>query len=276
MKFKAGTCWGVFAGSLLVAGAQGGCSGGSNGWNQPSSTPMEVGSVSVFDAKVTFYSVTLDGHTDIGMSETGSAFAKRTLVAPLMAQGLTTQEIYLALAPEGAPAPPALVAAQADEAAALNRSADVRHVTVDTTALAEKSLTSCENAIIGTTPPGGAGYYWQLAPYGLGNTGAYTFTNSCGVELWGGCGYYSTDWFIFGGCNEGSTSVDLYAFEEYGRNCTIHYISGNPTVMPVNYYYYWYWHNPGGAMYDIETYNPQSGACSQSSNKYDLVIGDQQ
>ena len=133
MQFIVRKCSIAFAGALLVTIASlGGCGAGTtSSKGELSSTPSEVGSVTAFDATVTFYSVTHSGKTEIGMRETGSAFAKRLLVAPLLAQGLTSQEIYLALAPPGAVAPPELGAAQADEAAAMRRSAELRHAVVD-------------------------------------------------------------------------------------------------------------------------------------------------
>jgi hypothetical protein len=273
MTFTAGRIGLVaFAGAALVAiGTVGGCSGGptsvgSGVSSHPSSNPTEVASVTAFDVKVTFYSQTLNGNTDIGMLETGSAFSKNLLVAPLLRQRLTTQEIYLALAPQGAIAPPALVAAQAAEAAAMNRSAEVRHVTVDSSQFVEKSLTSCENAILGTTPPDGSEYVWVLA-YG------YSFTDVCESFQYPNLGYpcsYTTDWIIAGGCNESSTvTIGVGAFEYYGSgtSCANSEGIGSYNMAP-GYYAYWYWHNTGGAEY----WAYASGS-NCTTSQYDMLIG---
>ncbi|HLK39825.1 MAG TPA: hypothetical protein VKU41_23875 [Polyangiaceae bacterium] len=225
---------------------------------------MEIDSVSVLDAKVTFYSAIVDGKTDIGMLETGSAFSKHMIVAPLLAQRLTTQEIYLALAAQGATAPPALVAAQADEAAAMGRSAEVRRVTVDTSQFVEKSLAWCENLILGKSAPDGSAYYWSLFS---GNT----YSNQCGAQYYptstgyGSCNQ-TTDWVIMGGCNEGSTTVYIGASEQYGSTCSNGYSIGTYNMAP-GYYAYWYWKNTGGAWYDVGT----AGTCPGAN--YDMLMG---
>jgi hypothetical protein len=263
---------------LVAIGALGGCGATSGATDTegepvpssaPSAAPTEVGSVSAFDAKVTFYSVTVNGHTDIGMMETASAFAKGRLVAPLLAQGLTTQEIYLALAPEGATAPPALVAAQADEAVSMRRSAEVRHVTVDSSQLVEKSLTACESTIASSiAPPNGAGFFWGI-------DGARTYTNSYGSQYTGHNCTYTTDWVILGACNETSVSLNISAGAFYGNSCgSLFYASGSSNGVPMGGFQSvaWYFRNLGGAEYFIGT--PASDHVS--GTQYDLVVGTEQ
>jgi len=263
MRLVVRKCSVAFAGTVLVAiGTLGGCSGGSNsgaqgshGAGHPSLAPTEVASISAFNAKVTFLSVTLNGKTEIGIMETGSAFAKRALVAPLLAKGLTSQEIYLALAPEGATAPPALVGAHADEAAAMSRSAEVRHVTVDTSALLEKDLASCESAIIGTTPPDGSQYYWANTT----NSQYSTYNSNCVAYPYntdGTCDHFTNDWVISGACNE-SSSVTAYIFlqeawnPDQWFNCQSTYTIADDVAMAPYTYYYWYWHNFNDAAYSL-------------------------
>jgi hypothetical protein len=276
-KKWSGSC----AAAMAVATVSlGGCSGGTgsngDGSGQPSSGPTEVGSVSVFDAKVTFYSRTLTGNTEIGMLETGSAFAKARLVSPLLDQGLTTQEIYLALAPKGAAAPPALVAAQAFEAARMGRSAEVRHVTVDGSALVEKGLLACESAIFtGTPPPDGSQYHWSVdTSFGGGIVTDCTSLDFPGSS-YGVCTNTTTDWVIMGGCNDGSGTIFIRVIEGYGGangsgNCNDFYEIGSYN-MATNYYAYWYWSNSGGASYDIAT--TSAGACSGLN--YDMLIANE-
>jgi hypothetical protein len=247
---------------IVAVGSVGGCGNATNNGIKrnadigPASGITEVGSLSVSDTTVTFYSETRDGAATIGMSESGSAFAKSTLVAPLLAKRLTTQEIYLALAPTGAVVPPALVLAQESEATMMGRSVDVQHVAVNAAALVEKDLVSCQTAILGGTTPDGGDTVWT-------SYGGSAYTNQCG-NLYGTC---STDWWILGGCNTGKTTI-LLAAEENGSGCEINEPIGSANNLP-GHYHYWYWHNSSSANYEIIAYpNPNC-----SPNAYDLVIG---
>jgi hypothetical protein len=239
---------------VVAVAALGGCSGGPTGAGTDVgshvSSPTEVASVSAFDRTVTFYSATLNGQTNIGMREIGSAFNNRALVAPLLAQRLTTLEVYLALAPPGATPPPALVAAQAGEAASMGRGAEIRLVTVDSSQLVQKSLSSCESMIFADQPPPGGGeYVWSIVP----NAGTFTSNMSLGGNTCPG----SNTWVIMGGCNAGSVgSVTIYA-QEFYNNCTDLYTIGEYT-MDVDYYAYWYWSNGNYGSYDVLTNNCES------------------
>lgn len=270
-----GSCLGVtVASASSCSGPVEGRSDVFHGESTEQAGPTAVADVAVADAKVTFYVRTQNGHTDVGMLESGSAYAKNTIVAPLLAQRLTTQEIFLALAPAGSVVPPALVAAQAEEAAAFGRSADVRRVVIDPTALIEKSLTSCENAILGTTPPGGSEFAWAAFEAGnFDNSGsAWTYQyptynqQNCSASS-----NYTTDWAIMGGCNESSTTVNFMAIE--GWNCYngYNYINGSGgTTLSNGYYAYWYWQaGTGGANYTLYSL-VASGATTWN---YDMLIG---
>jgi hypothetical protein len=277
MRFTIGSGCVPFTGAVLVAiVAMGGCGSGPTGDGTDVSSRSsnlaasltEVGSVSVSDAKVTFYSLTRSGHTDVGMMESGSAFATRTLVAPLLAQRLTTQEIYLALAPNGTAPPPALVAAQADEAAAMGRSAEVQHVTLDTSVLVEKDATWCKNLVYSARPPpdGNNPYFW--------NTDISQYISGQGTSYWypfSGPGNYTDEWVIVGACNEGSASVRLW-FAEFGQGASGDWVTGqNGTVMPSGYYAYWYWRNPGGAYYWWQG----KAEYPASTGQWDMILGNE-
>jgi hypothetical protein len=249
MKAIVRTCSGAVVGAFFVAiGSLGGCavssdgsSAGGEASSTPSSTPTEVASVTAFGAKVTFYSVTMDGKTDIGMGETGSAYASRGLVAPLLSQRLTTLEIYLALATEGATPPPALLAAHADEAVAMGRATEVQHVTIDPSVFVEKNLYTCATAILGTG-------FTFVSGFDQSMSGGRCLINSF-IPYSGLC-IPTTKWVVFGGCKE---SVDLTpmwvnAVENY-NNCTNDYQILRGAEIDPGYYHYWYWHNTGGAVY---------------------------
>jgi hypothetical protein len=218
------------AGAVLFASAAlGGCGDeGSTalGSSQPSNL-TEVGSLSAAGVTVTFYSASVNGKSHIGIRENGSAFAKSSPIAALVAQGLTTQEIYLALAPDGAAAPPALVAAQADEAVVLHRSADIRHVTVDKSAVVPKSLAACETRLFSDLAPP-YGFRWSAGPSGTFSNAAYEGLNE------------TTFWVLLGACNESTVPVDLYGMAE----ATWYYFVPIETwiaTMGAYQYYNWYW-----------------------------------
>jgi hypothetical protein len=199
-----------------------------------------VASLTAYDRTINFYSATLpNGETNIGISERGSAYDDLPLVGTLMRGKLTSQEVYLALAPEGATAPPELVAAQDQEAAALGRSAEVQHATVPTE-LTQKNWTaqSCANAIgFGST------FYWATVT---------SYSNTTNADLYypgNGSSCQETKGEIWmGTCNAGSNTYDWYETEYYNSCQTEYVIDSRSTVQPGQYYYY-YWTNSGGAEY---------------------------
>jgi hypothetical protein len=264
---------------LLTLGGLGGCgSAASDGVSQisPGSTdagrrtasqapPTEVESITAYGKTVTFYSATLDnGQTNIGLREKGSSYDTRPLVAPLLSQKLTSQEIYLTLAPQGAIAPPALVAVQAQEAARLGRSAEVQRGTVPLEFEQKNwspTLGECETDVFDAiAPPGGSGSYWQSTianSFSLSSTGGSTATS------WPGAVYetcdFTSNYVIMGTCNPSASSpYTYYLWEDYGwypwnlPDCAGSYynINGNngDTVEP-GWYYHYYWINSGGADY---------------------------
>jgi hypothetical protein len=224
----------------------------------------EVGSVSAFGATVTFYLLAQDGKTAIGMKETGSAFAKHTVVAPLLAKGLTTQEIYLALAPKGAAVPAALVAAQADEAAQSHRNAEVQLVTVDASQYVEKDLSPCGQEITSSQAPPNTPslrwplqYAWQIGSdsphYGDDINLTYEYPGLYPVRPLGDCrhGYTTTDWVIFGACYLSGEPVAITLGDRTNPSCN--YTSFGPAVMvDPNTYTYFFGEWSTGASWWIE------------------------
>jgi hypothetical protein len=278
MKSTTGTRSAALAGASLAAmvslggcGSRAGSTGGSDPSSGPSSSPTEVGSISVFDATVTFYSVEQNGKTEIGMREIGSAFAKHRLIAPLLAQGLTTQEIYLALAPKAAIVPRALAAAQVAEAATMHRSPVVRHVAVDKSQFVEKSLDSCEQDIVESQPPpDGYNYYWHRDVLGNSRLGGgyqdYEWPGDCGSDD------VTKAWTIFGTCNEpGASATEVIAFENYHSPACTDYRIGSYDMGP-NQYGYYYWYNTSGASYSLRIIGE---SCGEECD-YDYVFEDEE
>ena len=264
---------------LLALGGLGGCGSatsdggsqtspgrtGADGRTSSEAPPTEIESVTIYGKTVTFYSATLaNGQTNIGMREKGPSFDTRPLVAPLLSQKLTSQEIYLTLAPKGATAPPALVAVQAQEAARMGRSAEVQHGTLplefeqkDWSPTLGECQTDVFNAI---KPPGGSGYYWQST---IENNFPFSPSVSSSTTSWPGivdqtC-QFTSNYVIMGTCNPaGSSPYTFYLWEDYGLypwnlpDCDGSYynINGNngDTVQP-GWYYHYYWINYGGADY---------------------------
>jgi hypothetical protein len=136
----------LLAASIVVTGCEHPPDGAGHPTLEPSAAPAALASVTTAGVTVSFYSVPgPDEQPLMAMSEEGSAYAKSFVVAPLLAQSLTAQEIYLALAGPGAIPPQEMVDAQAEQAAALGRDAAVRTVTIDRDALVEKDLQACQN-----------------------------------------------------------------------------------------------------------------------------------
>ncbi len=249
---------------LLALGGLGGCGSAAGGDGREPSPgavrppsgpgPTEVASITAYDRKVTFYSATLaDGETNIGISESGSAYDDRALVNVLIGQKLTSQEIYLALAPEGATAPPELVAEQDQEAAALGRSAKVQHATVPSEFMQKNWTASQCASTVWTAGLNAIGGGQILSGYSK----TYTNAGSAYVTLpdTTQC-VYTTDYAFMGTCNAGSANYDYYIDEHYGNACgSLYVINGLTTVKPGQWYYY-YWINHSGALYsqDVETW----------------------
>lgn len=243
---------------LLALGGLGGCGSGEGSQRSPgpggvASTPSsappptEVASITAYGRKVTFFSAPPDVQTMLGIKEMGSAYDDRPLVGTLLkTQKLTSQEIYLALAPAGATAPPALVAVQAQEAAAIGRSSDeVLHVAVPSE-LTQKNWTSLAQCASTIQSAEGNDYLsWYSGGY-------YTVDPSSGPFL----EYpsdtqceYTTGEITMGACNSGSNEISWSEEEFYGNNCGSNYVIDSGTDLPSGWYVYYYWSNSGGADY---------------------------
>ncbi len=248
---------------LLALGGLGGCGSAAGGdGREPSPSPgavrppsgpgpTEVASITAYDRKVTFYSATLaSGETSIGISESGSAYDDRALVNLLLGQKLTSQEIYLALAPEGATAPPALVAAQDQDAAAMGRSAEVQHATVPSEFVQKTwTATQCANTVFTAglnAINGGQTSSGNVYTYTNTNLGYVTVPNNETQCV------YTTNYAIMGTCNAGSVGYSYSIDELYGNKCGSEYVINSGTDVYPGQWYYYYWRNTGGAVYSEE------------------------
>jgi hypothetical protein len=221
MNFSAGLLFG-----LLACAAVTGCAGaegpedapGVDGASSPGATPASartLAELAVAQNKVSFVMLE-DGRAapSLGVLERGPAGAK-AWTKDLASQGLTTLEMFLALAPEGAEPPQALVDAHTDEARALGRSdASIRRVTVDVNAPVEKSLTTCWADI---APPPNPNAGWSSR-----NMNSDTFSSAAGGtwDFLGGTGRGTVFWNAMTTCNE-SASVTMqseFAFSGDGAN----------------------------------------------------------
>jgi len=253
--------------SVLCAMAIGlGCSSTAGSGQQRTAktlSPVEVASISGAGVTLTFYSLPgPNGRPGIGMTERGSAYAKTSPIPGLVAQKLTSQEIYLALAPEGATAPGPLVEAQADQAAMLDRSADLRHVTIDRNAVVEKNLASCES---GLEQPWNQSGSWHLWSAGLYTQGVETDMRAAGV------GVHLP--VMLGACDESIPELLLYwNGEEMWSGGGIW--EDEETITPGYYYvYYWqWWVNQNGVAYGVNYtfYSDTQGG----SGYFDQITGE--
>ena len=247
--FKKG--WIGFAGMglALVANACVGNSGGTDtgrdtgAAQRPPGAPStsnltEVATVSAAEVTLTFYSSLVDGKSVIGMRERGSAFATSSPVAELVAQNLTSQEIYLALAPKGANAPQALVEAQVDEAAALDRSPELRQVTIDTAAFVEKDLSACEQKLFSDIPAPNGGHWvpGPSSPFGPSYLD-HGDPNAWASETVGPTAGY----VLVGACNESDVDVTLFGWANGQWPGANNPVTSWQADMGAYQYYNWYW-----------------------------------
>jgi hypothetical protein len=200
--------------------------------------PQPVATVTGVDVTVTFLSTTgQDGQPRIGLRELGrTAEAASSPVPGLVAQGLTSLEIYLALAPQGAAAPDALVRVQAAEASQLGRDAAVRTVRAqraESDGMSTLSLDSCKNLIRPSSWTGIHGAWDKSgASYSSGYQIKYMGANS---------GYQTGRKVALAACNESSTSHLTASYGYHQRWNNLGWQSGDTVDVPVGGYAAWYW-----------------------------------
>jgi hypothetical protein len=218
---------------------------------------------------VEFYSVPgPTGVAAVGIFERGSAFAATSPTATLIAQSLTSQEIYLALAGPGAVAPRELVDAQATEAAQLGRTPDLRIVPFDRNPpIVNKDLTACRNTLFSA----------DLSSWAGGSSGWFTgpsgyYSNSCSTLL----GIDSSYAVGIGGCNEGGGTEMFYQLIQGDWPPNYPTLQGFGTYLGGYQYGMWYWryyfYTGGhlyGASYDFGGALGDPNACGP----IDLVSG---
>jgi hypothetical protein len=232
-----------------------------------------VASVNRAGMTLTFLSVPgPDGGRQIQLFERGSLAGPASPVPALIAHRLTSQEIYLALAPRGAVAPAALAGLQATEAAALGRDAGVRMFRAAPAAPATlagpvaSSAASCQSHVLGDiTDFAGLGV-WS-------NKSATSYPSGNQNKFVGGLsGYETTNFVGFGGCNEGTTSLTTsWAVNQRWNNLGWQQ-SGTFPVGPGGYAHWYYkWHGTDddgdlrGASYQVK---------GSSSTAFVLVTGE--
>jgi hypothetical protein len=218
-----------------------GCGGASNepAADEPSNSNDKVlGTVNVGYGVATFHEVTLeDGSTLLGLSETVPNTYGTTPVQKMLT-GHTSLEVWKALMPDQ-PAPASLIAAQAVEAASLNRpNADVVPATFDKNAQIEMSAQSCANLASGTVfaPPAGDSCYsyaWVNRRTSVATSGDRVFgvidnnnaTTTANVSM--------------GICNDSSVNVQGRILVMQANSTSYTPINAWATVQP-GYIGYWY------------------------------------
>jgi hypothetical protein len=239
---------GLLGAFLVAAGCAQPPDDAGNSDLEQSGGPAAVATVTYAGVKVSFYAVSdAAGRPLIGMSEQGSAYAKSFAVAPLIAQSLTAQEIYLALAGPGAVAPQALVDAQADQAAALGRDAAVRAATIHPNPLVEKDLQACQNFVFSGNLSSWVGNSsWVAGP-------SYS-SSTCTQALF----LQSALPVGIGACNDGTSALTL-AQSGAPQSDQGHTFENFVTTINPGWYYAWYW------------WYSAPGSCSRQGNS---CVGD--
>jgi hypothetical protein len=206
LKNSRGTAIRVLLGAIAAAAVTGALgsaalaspplNGGAVG---PTMHPETIATVSGAGVTVSFLALPgRDGQPLIALQEQGSARSAGSPVPALITQRLTSQEIYLALAPAGATAPAELSRLQTAEAAQLGRDAAVRTVRATAPAITPQTVQSCGAGLApwnthGAWVTGGASY-----PSGTSGTQSQYVGGSSGFE--------TTSPVAFAACNTSSTA----------------------------------------------------------------------
>jgi hypothetical protein len=256
----------LLLGGLLALAAIGLTSGPAAGATGATGTaaPVEIARVTNNGVTVSFLTVGTAGHPEIALAAQGSLRGAVSPVPALLAQRLTSQEMYLTLAGPGAVAPAALAAAQPAEAAELGRAATV-HLGQLPAPVITSSLTSCQSHVYGDIS--------DFAGVGLwSKKSGVTYPSGSQTLYHGGISTYETRNFVgFGACNESSSLLTVdYAYNQRFNSLGWQQSSSFPAGAGGWYAWYYKWLKtvngvPHGASYRIH------GA---SSGAFDLVTGE--
>ena len=196
-------------GAVALVASVGACSSESGGPEEAAASghAVEVKEVAVAtlgDARVAFLQVV--GEADITIEEQASIYAVTTPMQQLWGRGLTTLELFQALAPEQT-APEELVAAHAREAQLLRRDETIRHVSLDMAPLVEKSVTPAQCSVMFNNPYNSNYQPWVNQASYDNKTGGFTV---CGGSSCQNSYNYPDEVILLGICNSDSTRVLPY------------------------------------------------------------------
>jgi hypothetical protein len=246
--YRSGTIGKVLLGAAIVATTAGaatapaaaGTAGvaGLSAQTQPSLQQQEVASVSRAGLTLTFLrEAGPDGRPRIQVVERGTISGPASPLPALIGQRLTSQEIYLALAPRGAVAPAALASQQATEAAELGRDAKVRVVQAAAAApvgAIGNSVATCQTHVYADIS--------DFAGVGLwSNKSGTAYPSGNQFKYVGGLSSYETTNFVgFGACNESNSPLTVsYAINQRFNNLGWQQ-SGTVPVGQGGYVRWWY------------------------------------
>jgi hypothetical protein len=137
----------------------------------------------------------------IALFATGSMRGASSPVPALLAQRLTSQEMYLTLAGRGAAAPTALATLQAAEAAELGRPAAVRAGSLPPSAAVPSSVASCQSRLFGDISDWAGVGLWS-------NKDGVAYPSGSNTQYVGGVSSYETRRAVgFAGCNASATKT---------------------------------------------------------------------
>lgn len=206
-----------------------------------------------------------DGQPRIQLFERGSLRGPASPVPALIAQRLTAQEIYLALAPRGAAAPAALADLQAAEAAGLGRPAALRAARPLPTGAVGNSVATCQNHIYADIS--------DFAGVGLwSKKSGVAYPSGAQFLYHGGLSSYETTNFVgFGACNESNSNLTAsYAINQRFNNLGWQQ-SGTFPVGQGGYAVWWYkYHKTVGGVTRGASYQIKGS----SAGAFDLVTGE--
>jgi hypothetical protein len=217
---------------------------------------QEVAAVSVAGADIVFLQV--EGDPGITIEERASIYAVETPMQQLWDEGLTSLEIYSALAPDQE-APEALIAAHAEEVRALGReSDDVLLVELDLTRAQQKAVTPTQCNVVYRDPYNSNYDPWvsvRRLNHLTGTNELYTgsnpnstFTYPDQMVLLGICNSHASRWLRHELRHKPQLSStwrivrrfarpeSIYAYYRAFRTPSAHRIKGTPTSSKIEYH----------------------------------------
>lgn len=194
----------------------------------PGSARDRLAELSLRDVTITFFSLRdPSGQRMIALREQGSAYASSSPLAELAPEGLTSLELYFALAPVGSEPPVELREAHALEAARLRRDAEVRRVRLGNEPVVHR-FRSCSSAMQSHTSSWSGAGKWGSPTTEEYVEGSHGFRHDARTRA-----------VVLGLCNDGSTE-SLLATQGFLEGDQRVFHATTDAIAPKSYHIWYY------------------------------------